>query len=94
MESMREPYSTMILYDFKARLNQDKCVQWLQLSFGDESAYRATGLRWFKEFCRERGSLQDEEDKARPRLAVIPDNEFAIRKMSMDDSHSTYTERT
>ncbi|GFV87343.1 uncharacterized protein TNCV_4033151 [Trichonephila clavipes] len=80
----------MIFYDFKARLNQEECVQRLQLAFGDKSPCRATIFRWFKEFCSGRNSLQDEEHTGRPRSAVIPDNVSATRKMLMDDNHCPY----
>ncbi|GFV40867.1 histone-lysine N-methyltransferase SETMAR [Trichonephila clavipes] len=68
----------MILYDFKAGLNQEECVQWWQLTFGNKSPYRATVFRWFKEFCSGPNSLQDEETTERPRSAVTQDNVSAI----------------
>ncbi|PRD33225.1 UNVERIFIED_CONTAM: hypothetical protein NCL1_18093 [Trichonephila clavipes] len=77
-------------YDFKAELNQEKCVQRLQLAFVDESPCHATVFRWFKAFCSGHNSLQDEEHTGRPRPAVIPDNVSAIRKMLMDDNRCTY----
>ncbi|GFT82111.1 histone-lysine N-methyltransferase SETMAR [Trichonephila clavipes] len=61
MELTRECYRAMIFYDFKARLNQEECVQRLQLGFGDESPCHATVFRWFKEFYSGHNSLQDEE---------------------------------
>ncbi|GFW50661.1 histone-lysine N-methyltransferase SETMAR [Trichonephila clavipes] len=80
----------MIFYDFKAGLNHEECYQGMQLAFGNESPCRATVARWFKEFCSCHNSLQDEEHTGRPRLAVIPDNVSAIRKMLMDDNRCTY----
>ncbi|GFV96884.1 histone-lysine N-methyltransferase SETMAR [Trichonephila clavipes] len=80
----------MIFYDFKAGLNQEECVQRLQLAFGDKSACHAIVFRWFKEFCSSNNSLQDEEHTGRPRLAVIPDNVSAIRNILTDDNHCTY----
>ncbi|PRD33653.1 UNVERIFIED_CONTAM: hypothetical protein NCL1_17027 [Trichonephila clavipes] len=65
----------MIFYDFKAGSNQDECVQWMQLAFGDESSCYAT----------------DEEHIGRPRSAVIPDNVSALRKILMDDNRCTPT---
>ncbi|GFV15875.1 hypothetical protein TNCV_988581 [Trichonephila clavipes] len=44
MELTREQCA-MIFYYFKAGLNQDECVQRLQLAFGDESPCRATVFR-------------------------------------------------
>lgn len=90
MELTREHFRAMIFYDFKAGLNQEECVQRLQLAFGDESPARATVFRWFKEFSRGRNFLQDEEHTGRPPSAVIPDNVSAIRKMLMDDNRCTY----
>ena len=81
---------SIIFYDFKAKLNQEECVQWLQLTFGDESPSRATVFRWFKEFSRDPNFLQNEEHTARPPLAVVLDNVSAIRKMLMDDNCWTY----
>ncbi|GFW92022.1 histone-lysine N-methyltransferase SETMAR [Trichonephila clavipes] len=81
----------MIFYDIKVGLNQDKCVQWLQLAFGDGSPCRATVFRWFKEFCRGRHSLQSEEHTGRPRSAVILDNVSTIWKMLMEENRCTYT---
>ncbi|GFX84550.1 uncharacterized protein TNCV_560651 [Trichonephila clavipes] len=78
----------MIFYDFKAELNQDECVQQLQLAFGDESPCRVTIFRWFKEFCRGRNSFQEEHAGRPP--SRIPDNVSAIRKMLMDNNHGTY----
>ncbi|GFU24168.1 hypothetical protein TNCV_2007541 [Trichonephila clavipes] len=40
----------MVFNDFKAELNQDECVQRLQLAFGDEPTCYATVFRWFQEF--------------------------------------------
>ncbi|GFU20715.1 histone-lysine N-methyltransferase SETMAR [Trichonephila clavipes] len=80
----------MIFYNFKAGLNQEEFVQWLQLAFGDESPCCATVFRWFKEFCSGNNSLQDEEHTGRPRPAIIPDNVSSIRKMLMDDNRCTY----
>ncbi|GFV98212.1 uncharacterized protein TNCV_4449691 [Trichonephila clavipes] len=73
-----------------ARLNQEECIQRLQLAFRDESPYRATVFIWLKEFCSSHNSLQDEEHTERPRSAVIPDNVSAIRKMLMEDNRCTY----
>ncbi|GFV37450.1 uncharacterized protein TNCV_1157131 [Trichonephila clavipes] len=73
----------------KAGLNQEECVQRSQLAFGDESSCRASVFRCFKEFYRGRNSVQ-EEHRERPRVAVIPDNFSAIRKMLMDDNRCTY----
>ncbi|GFU08004.1 uncharacterized protein TNCV_1527501 [Trichonephila clavipes] len=74
----------MIFYDFKARLNQEECIQGLQLAFDEESPCHATVFRWFKEFFSGRNSLQDEEHTGRLRSAVIPENVPAIRKLLMD----------
>ena len=67
MELTREYFRAIIFYNFKAGLNQEECVQWLQLAFGDESPARATVFRWFKEFSRGRNFLQDEEQEGRRR---------------------------
>ncbi|PRD24901.1 UNVERIFIED_CONTAM: hypothetical protein NCL1_42463 [Trichonephila clavipes] len=71
-------------------LNQDECIQWLQLALGNESPCCTTVFRWFKEFCSGRNSLLDEEHTGRPQLAVITDNVSTIRKMFIDDNHCTY----
>ena len=42
MKLTQEHYSIMIFYDFKAELNQDDCVQRLQLAFGNECLSRTT----------------------------------------------------
>ncbi|GFU59323.1 histone-lysine N-methyltransferase SETMAR [Trichonephila clavipes] len=73
MELTRKHYHAMIFYDFKAGLNQEECFQLLQLAFGDESPCHATVFGWFKELCRGRIFLQDEEHTRRPQSAVIPD---------------------
>ena len=57
----REHYRAMIFYDFKVELNQEEYVQWLQLAFGNEC--HATLFKSFKEFCRGRIFLQDEEHR-------------------------------
>ncbi|GFU29764.1 uncharacterized protein TNCV_4745881 [Trichonephila clavipes] len=74
----------------QAELNQDVCVQRLQLAFGDESPCRATVFRWFKEFSRGRNSFQDEEHTGMPRSAIILDNVSAIRKILMEDNRYSY----
>ncbi|GFY08942.1 histone-lysine N-methyltransferase SETMAR [Trichonephila clavipes] len=61
MELTREYYRATIFYDFKTGLNQEECVPWLQLAFGDKSPCRATVFRWFKEFYSGYNSLLDEE---------------------------------
>ena len=90
MELTRKHFRAIIFYDFKAGLNQDECVQRLQLVFGDEYLDRATVFRWFKEFSRGCNFLQDEEHTGRPPSAVVPDNVSDIRKMLMDDNRCTY----
>ncbi|GFW61025.1 transposable element Tc3 transposase [Trichonephila clavipes] len=74
----------------QAGLNQDECVQRLQLVLGNESLCRVTVFIWFKEFCSGRNFLQDEERTGKPWSAVIPDNVSAIRKMLMDENHRSY----
>ncbi|GFW15889.1 uncharacterized protein TNCV_4431621 [Trichonephila clavipes] len=54
----------MIFYDFKAGLNQEECVQQLQLELDDGFPCHATVFRWFEEFFRSRNYLQDEEHTA------------------------------
>ncbi|PRD31730.1 UNVERIFIED_CONTAM: hypothetical protein NCL1_22723 [Trichonephila clavipes] len=49
------------------------------------------GLKNFVEVTH--NFLQDEEYTGRPRLAVIPKNVFAIRKILMDDNRCTYQMR-
>ncbi|PRD31813.1 UNVERIFIED_CONTAM: Histone-lysine N-methyltransferase SETMAR [Trichonephila clavipes] len=90
MELTREHYLVEIFNGFKAGLNQEECVQCVQLAFGDESPCRTTVFRWFEEFCRGHNSVQDEEQTERSWSAVIPDNVSAIRKMLMDDNRCTY----
>ena len=63
MELTREHFHAIIFYDFKAGLNQEECVQWLQLAFGNEFLSCTNVFRWFKEFCRGCNSLQDDEHK-------------------------------
>ncbi|GFX51266.1 histone-lysine N-methyltransferase SETMAR [Trichonephila clavipes] len=72
---MRECYRALIFCDLKAGLNQEECVQWLQLAFGDPSACLATVFRWFKEF---HNSL----NTGRPQSS-------RIRKMLMDENRCT-----
>ncbi|GFX22657.1 histone-lysine N-methyltransferase SETMAR [Trichonephila clavipes] len=80
----------MIFYDFKAELNQQECVQRLQLAFGDESPCREPIFRWLKDFCCGRNFLPDEKHTGRPWSAVIPDNVSATRKMLIDENRCTY----
>ncbi|XP_015920439.1 histone-lysine N-methyltransferase SETMAR-like [Parasteatoda tepidariorum] len=80
----------MIFYYFKVGLNQEECIQRLQLAFDDESPARVAVFRWPKEFSRGRNFLQNEEHTGRPPSAVIPDNVSAIRKMLKDDNRCTY----
>ncbi|GFW61038.1 histone-lysine N-methyltransferase SETMAR [Trichonephila clavipes] len=90
MQLIREHYRVMIFHNFKAGLNQDECVQRLQLVLGNESLCRATVFIWFKEFCSGRNFLQGEERTGKPWSAVIPDNVSAIRKMLMDENRRSY----
>ena len=48
MELTREHFGAIIFYDFKVGLNQEACIQRLQLAFDDKSPARATVFRWFK----------------------------------------------
>ena len=52
MDLTREHYRVIIFYDFKLLLNQDECVQRLQLAFGDESPARATVFSRFNPLTR------------------------------------------
>ncbi|XP_015920768.1 histone-lysine N-methyltransferase SETMAR-like [Parasteatoda tepidariorum] len=90
MELKRGHFRATIFYGFKAGLNQEECVQWLQLAFGDDSPALVTVFRWFKEFSRDRNFLQDEEHAGRPPSVVIPDNASAIRKLLKDGNRCTY----
>ena len=90
MELTREHHRAMTFYDFKAGLNQDECFQRLQLAFANDFLSHITAFRWFKKFCRESNSLQDEEHTGRPLSPIIPDNLFAIQKILLDGNRCPY----
>ena len=73
-------YLALIFNYFKAGVIRDDCVQRLQAAFGNKCPCRATVFRWFKEFCRGRNFLHNDEHIGRPLSAVTPDNVSAIRK--------------
>lgn len=80
MKLTKEHYHAMIFYDFKLRLNQEKCLQHLQLAYENESPAVVILFRWLTQFCGSQNSLLYEEHRRRPLSAVEPENLLAMWK--------------
>ena len=92
MDLLRHNFRAMIYYDFKKALNVDQCRESLVRVFGDSATSRATISNCFREFRRGQWSLEDEPKAGRLHTAVTPENIAAVRKMIMEDPHTTYVE--
>ena len=90
MELIREHFRAMIFYDFKVGLSESQCVDRLQSAFRDSAPSRATVFRWFGEFKRGRGSVEDEKRSGRPASAVTDENIVAVQQMIKEDQRCTY----
>lgn len=90
MELNREHFRAMIFYDFKVGLSESQCVDRLQSAFRDSAPSRATVFRWFGEFKRGRGSVEDEKRSGRPASAVTDENIVAVQQMIKEDQRCTY----
>lgn len=66
---------------FKRKEKKKKCLQRLQLPFGNEALSRVALFRWFTEFHKCPNSLLVAEHAGRISLAVVPENVSTIRKM-------------
>ena len=61
MELNREHFRAIIFYNFQRGLTQQQCIDELDSIFGDEAPSQGPMfIRWYFEFNRGRGSLQDE----------------------------------
>ena len=90
MESERQHFRAMILYDLKSSLNQVQSLERLTQFFRGLAPSRATVYNWFVEFKRGRTSLEDEERSGRLSMAVIDDSIDAVEKMVREDARVTY----
>ena len=81
----REQFRTMILYDWKIDLRyKDYHARLVQAPFDH------TIFNWFREFQRNKSSVQDAPRSDRPSTSVTKQTIDAGRKIIEDDPHSTY----
>nr|XP_033330826.1 uncharacterized protein LOC117222908 [Megalopta genalis] len=82
----------MIHYDFRRGLSQQRCIDQLTSTFGDEVPFKSTVVHWFSEFNRGHRSLTDEFKEGRPKSAAVPENIDAVFGLIMQDRRVTYHE--
>ena len=92
MEITREGFRWMIFYDFSKGLTQQRCIESLRSTFGNEAPSERIVYNWFAEFRRGRASVSDESREGRPKSVVIPKNIDAVRNMIEEGRHVTYRE--
>lgn len=90
MELTREHFRIMIYYDFKKGLSAYVCKESLDLAFSEQAPSLATIYRWYKEFERERNSVQHQKGAGRPPTAVTEENIVAVKKIIEEDNKATY----
>ena len=57
MKLNREHFRAIIFNNFRRGLTQQKCIDGLNTTFGDEAPSRTSVYRWYGEFNRSRSSL-------------------------------------
>ena len=90
MELTGELFRIMIYYDFKKELSAYECKESLDSTFSEQAPSLATIYRWYKEFERERNSVQHQKGSGRLSTAVTNKNIAAVKKIIKEDNKSTY----
>lgn len=90
MDLTREHFRIMIYYDFKKGLSAYECKESLDSAFSEQAVSLATIYRWYKEFERERNSVQHQKGAGRPPTAVTDKNIAAVKKIIEEDNKATY----
>ena len=85
-----EQFRTMILYDWKIGLTYKDCVVRLVQAWGSNALSDHTVFNWFRQFQRNKFSVQDAPRSGRPSTSVTQQTIDDVRKIAEDDSHSTY----
>ena len=80
----------MILYDWKIGLTYKDCHVRLVQAWGSDAASDRTVFNSFREFQRNKFSVQDAPRSDRPSTSVTEQTIDAVRKIIEDDLHSTY----
>ena len=76
----RKHFRAIIFYNFRRGLTQQQCIDELNSIFGDKAPSRTSVYRWYGEFNRDRGLLQDEFREGRPKLVVVPETIDGMRQ--------------
>ena len=89
-ERSREQFLTMILYDWKIALTYNDGHDRLAQAWGSNVPSDYTVFNWFREFQRNKFSVQDAPRSGRPSTSVTEQTINAVRKIIEDNPHSTY----
>ena len=85
-----ELFRTMILYDWKIGLIYKDCHARLVQTWGEQATSDHKVFNWFREFQRNKFSVQDASRSGRPSTSLTEQTIDAVRKIIEDDPHSTY----
>ena len=85
-----EQFRTMILYDWKTALTYKDCHACLVQAWGSNAPSHHTVFNWFRQFQRNKFSVEDAPCSGRPSTSLTEQTINAVRKIIEDDSHSTY----
>ena len=88
-ELSREPFRTIILYDWKIGLTYKGSHAPFDTGMGDQAASDRTVFNWFHELQRGNYSTEDATRSGRPRATVNEEIIDAVRTLIENDSHST-----
>ena len=80
----------MILYDWKIGLTYKDCHARLMQVSGNQAPFHHTVFNCFREFQRNKFSVQDAPHSDRPPTSVTQQTIDAVRKIIEDNPHSTY----
>ncbi|CAH1982818.1 unnamed protein product [Acanthoscelides obtectus] len=89
MELNREHFRAIIYYNFQRQLSQQECLAELLSVFGNDAPHQSTISRWYGEFKRGRVSLSDDPRVGAPKTAVTQENVDAVRKLIIEDRHTS-----
>ncbi|CAH1996463.1 unnamed protein product [Acanthoscelides obtectus] len=84
-----EHFRDIIYYNFQRQLSQQECLAELVSVFGNEAPHQSAISRWYEEFKRGRVGLSDDLRVGAPKTAVTKENVDAVRKLIIEDRHTS-----
>lgn len=92
MELNREHLRAIIYYNYKKKMTRQECLTDMVNVLGDKSVSKSTVEYWYREFTRNRKSIEDDPRSGRPVTATDDETVDIVRKMVIEYRKVTYEE--